>query len=178
MNDAKTAGPRTQPTHRAPHRLAQLMDLILRHFANAPSAWIAPADLAHDLRESLETVHDALTELDLLGMLVVWEQPDRVCVTLSRKAAQIQKLQLAPATGPQPLRWQPINPPNIAHVPHSSENLHSTQTPGSLRNRPLQGRVARDRGSNESNRERFQESFTNLSKHRPGARSMTGVPRA
>jgi hypothetical protein len=69
---------------------------ILRALAGAEPAWRTPASLARQLGAELECVLDALAELDLAGLLSIWERTDDVAVTLSAPAARARSLRWVP----------------------------------------------------------------------------------
>ncbi len=87
------------------------LDVVLRAVVSAPLAWQTPAQLAGRLGVELESLNDALADLEADGWLDPWEMGEALFVTLSPVAAEWLGVRLDPVGRSDAMRWASIDDP-------------------------------------------------------------------
>ncbi|WP_152050699.1 hypothetical protein [Tautonia marina] len=97
---------------------------IVNAIVDAQVAWSTPDDLVSATGIDEESVIDALADMDVDGLIDVWERPDELVVTLSVLAAERFGYHLIETGPPLMLRWARAGEPE-PEPPKSTQVLRS-----------------------------------------------------
>jgi hypothetical protein len=88
-----------------------LRNIIFTALVEAPSAWQTTSELARSLGFDHEVLCDELASMDVAGLIVVWERPDDVAVSVSTLAARARGLSLVQGGAPGVWCWRKPSAP-------------------------------------------------------------------
>lgn len=100
---------------------------LLRTIADAPLAWLTPAQVAESLGDDLDATLDRIAGLDASGWLDPWEIGGTLHVTLSALAVERLRLRLEPIGRSGSYRWASLDDPEPPFV-HAGGRPHEGMT--------------------------------------------------